>query len=116
MMINRVILRYSIFTYTHSLPTLRYSHPAASPRFLKRVWPNVRRVFKHVDGYLGNIATFVDFYPPDSKPRFPDDQRMGRNVFDPKKPDVLGKKAEELCVLLSVLVSPIIGFFTYFYH
>ena len=112
MMINHVVLRYSILTYTHILPTWRYSHLAASPRFLKIVWPTVRRFFKHLDGYLANIAIFVAFYPPNSKPRFPDDQHMGRNVFDPKKPDDLGKKAEDMCVLLSVLVSPKIRIFT----
>ena len=121
-MINCFILRYSIFTYTHShthiLPTWGYSHPAASPRFLQIIWPKVRRFFKHFDGSLGNIRMFVDFYPPNSEPRFQD--YMGRNVFDPKKPDGLGKKAADFwkqtwgysCVLLAVFVSPAIRIFT----
>ena len=58
-----------------------------------RIWPKVRRFFKHFDGSLGNIRMFVDFYPPNSEPRFQD--YMGRNVFDPKKPDGLGKKAAD---------------------
>ena len=62
--------------------------------------------------YLANIAIFAGFQPQNSKPRFPDDQHLGRNVIDSKKPDDLGKKAEDLCVLLSVLVSPIIRIFT----